>query len=275
MVAALLGRYLQTHTVAILEPQGTIAHEQRNLMVIATLLMLVVVIPVFILAFTIVWKYREGNTDAPYDPDWDHNRTFEAIWWLVPFFIISVLGCIIWQSSYRLDPYKPLQATKKPLTVEVVALQWKWLFIYPEQHIASVNLVQFPVDTPINFKITADAPMNSFWIPQLGGQIYAMPGMTTQLHLLADKLGSYSGSSANLSGVGFADMKFIAKSTTEADFQNWVASTKQSEGMLDQTTYTQLAQPSENNRIVFYRSSDPTLFDHIVMQHMEMEHEGM
>jgi cytochrome o ubiquinol oxidase subunit 2 len=157
-----------------------------------------------------------------------------------------------------------LESNTKPLKIQVVALQWKWLFIYPEQGIATVNFVQFPEQTPINFEITADAPMNSFWIPQLGGQIYAMPGMVAKLHLIADKEGSYRGSSANLSGKGFAGMKFIAKSSSEADFEAWVDSVRQS-GPID---YTKVAEPSEYAPAAFYSLSDDNLFNQIVMKYM-------
>ena len=194
---------LHGHTIDVLVPKGTIAKKELDLLVTATLLMLIVVIPVFVLTFTIAWKYRASNTKAKYTPDWDHNRAIETVWWAIPFVLILILSVITWQSSHELDPFKPLASSKQPITIQVVALQWKWLFIYPEQHIATVNYVQFPVDTPVNFVITSDAPMNSFWIPQLGGQIYAMAGMSTQLHLMATDPGSYNGSSVTPQRTGF------------------------------------------------------------------------
>ena len=180
-------------------------------MIFAALLSLVVVIPVFAMTIYIVWRYRESNQKAKYSPDWDHNSKVETIWWLIPTLLIVVLSVVTWNSSHSLDPFKPIKSSVKPLRVQVIALQWKWLFIYPEQGVASTNILELPVDRPINFEVTADAPMNSFWIPQLGGQIYAMAGMSTQLHLMASEAGTYAGASANLSGKGFAKMKFDTK----------------------------------------------------------------
>jgi cytochrome o ubiquinol oxidase subunit 2 len=230
--------------------------------------MLIVVIPVFVLTFGIAWKYRASNTKAKYSPDWDHNRTAETIWWLIPTAIIGVLAIITWQSSHDLDPYKALDSARKPVTVQVVALQWKWLFIYPEQGIASVNMLEFPEDTPVNFEITGDAPMNSFWIPQLGGQVYAMAGMTTKLHLMADKPGNYDGSSANLSGQGFAGMRFTAKAVTQADFDAWTTSMRRSPTALTTSEYNNLAKPSENNAVKSYVATEPDLYDRIIMKYM-------
>ena len=263
-----VANYLHTHSIAVLNPQGFIANKERGLIVTITLLMLVVVIPVFALTFAIAWKYRESNTAAPYTPEWDHNRWVEAVWWAVPLVLIAIISLISWRSSHELDPFMPLRSNNPPITIQVVALQWKWLFIYPEQNIATVNFVQFPENTPVNFQITADAPMNSFWIPQLGGQIYAMAGMSTQLHLMADKAGSYRGSSANLSGQGFADMKFIAKSSTGGDFDSWIRSVKHSQNNLTLEGYNKLAQPSQNNPVVTYSSKPSTLYDTILTKYM-------
>ncbi len=240
-------------------------------MLITVLLGVIVIIPVFTMLFTIAWKYRADNTKAKYEPEWDHSRLFETIWWGVPCVIILVLGVITWQAAHTLDPYKQLDSKAKPINVQVVALQWKWLFIYPEEQIASVNMVQFPEDRPINFQITADAPMNSFWIPKLGGQIYAMSGMSTNLHLIADHIGEYAGSSANISGEGFAGMKFTAKATSEADFDAWVNTTKQSSNMLDMTEYTKLASPSKDVSPKTYMLMQNDLYDKIVMKYMAPE----
>ena len=262
--------YFHRHTIAVLQPAGQIAQKERNLIIFALLLSVLVVVPVFTMAITIAWKYRENNHKTKkYSPDWDHSRLFESIWWGVPLVIILVLSVVTWRSSHALDPYKTLASTNKPITIQVVALNWKWLFIYPEQNIASVNQVQFPVNTPVNFDITSDTVMNSFWVPSLGGQIYAMPGMMTQLHLMADKAGSYRGSSANISGVGFAGMTFVAKAGSSSDFNNWVQSVKQGSQPLNQSTYKQLAKPSENNSVVYYSSEQPGLFDTTIMKYME------
>lgn len=258
----------QSSNIAILNPKGAIASQQRDLIVAATLLMLIVVVPVFILTFAIAWKYRATNTKARYSPNWDHSRKLETLWWAVPCAIIAVLAVITWQSSHALDPYKPLDMAAKPITIEVVALPWKWLFIYPEQDIATVNFVRFPEDRPVNFRITADAPMNSFWIPQLGGQVYAMAGMETKLHLVADEPGVYRGGSANLSGEGFADMDFEAKATTQAEFDEWVALVKKSPHPLDAARYQSLAAPSKNHPIMSYSTRDADLYDKVIMKYM-------
>jgi len=268
IIAVIVVLFFHNHSLAVLSPKGPIAQKERTLMIIAAILMLVVIIPVFTLTFGIVYKYRASNKKATYSPDWDHSRIVETIWWTIPVILIITLGVITWQSTHALDPYKPLVSKNKPMTIQVVALQWKWLFIYPEQNIASVNYVQFPSQTPINFVITADAPMNSFWIPQLGGQIYAMPGMSTQLHLMADNNGSYYGSSANISGVGFAGMNFTAKSTSQDDFNNWVRNVKQSPNKLSFSQYNTLAQPSTNNPPVYYSSKEAYLYNTIVMKYM-------
>lgn len=252
----------------VLDPKGLIALKERDLMYISTLLMLIVVIPVFILTFAICWRYRATNKSSEYDPNWNHDTLAEAIWWGFPFLIIAILSVVTWKSSHELDPYKSLQTSVKPVKIQVVALQWKWLFIYPEHNIASLNFFQFPEQTPLEFAITADAPMNSFWIPQLGGQIYAMPGMNSQLHLIASETGEFRGSSANLSGEGFAGMHFIAKSSTHADFNQWVESAQSSPNVLDKETYKKLVLPSENNPPGVYVLKDTGLYQQIIMRYM-------
>ncbi|HSH17753.1 MAG TPA: ubiquinol oxidase subunit II [Candidatus Saccharimonadales bacterium] len=264
----LLAWLTRGHTLAVLEPTGIIATQQRDLLVFATVLSLVVIVPVYALTIFIVWKYRAENTKARYTPEWDHNRRLETIWWGIPCAIILVLSVVTWQSSHALDPHKSLTGGSKPVTIEVVALQWKWLFIYPEQNIATVNYVRFPADTPINFKVTADAPMNSFWIPQLGGQIYAMAGMTTQLHLKADELGTYAGSSANISGEGFAGMQFTAHATTQQNFYQWIQKTKRSGLSLDLRGYNALTAPSKNVPAVSFASVESGLYDTIHKKYM-------
>ena len=235
---------------------------------ITLLLGLMVLIPVFIMTFVIAYKYREGNKQAKYSPELVGNLGAELIWWAIPIAIISVLSAIAWNSSHALDPHKPLGIAGDPLTIQVVALDWKWLFIYPGQGIASVNYFQFPVNTPVTFSITSDAPMNSFWIPQLGGQIYAMPGMSTSLHLIANKVGDYDGSSANISGAGFAGMRFTAAASSSAQFADWVQTAKNDPHQLDMNTYSQLAKPSQNNPVALYSSVDNSLYDRVLVKYM-------
>lgn len=253
---------------AVLNPTGLIALKEQDLIYIATPLMLIIVVPVLIMTFAICLRYRSSNKKAEYDPEWSHDTLAESIWWGFPCLIVLLLSIVTWVSSFHLDPYRPFRSAVKPIPIQVVALQWKWLFIYPEQKIASVNFFQFPEGAPLNFDITSDAPMNSFWIPQLGGQIYAMPGMRTKLHLMAYEPGDYRGSSANLSGVGFSGMHFIARSGAQTDFEEWVKSVKQTSNQLDLKEYEKLALPSENNHVEVFNLTDDALFDQIIMKYM-------
>lgn len=256
----------------VLNPAGEIAEKQRNLIIFAALLSLVVVIPVYVLTVSIAWNYREGNKKSRYRPDWDGDRRLETIWWTVPGILIIILSVVTWNSTRDLDPFKPLASSNKTMTVQVVALEWKWLFIYPDQNIASVNSVHLPTDTPVRFEITADAPMNSFWIPRLGGQIYAMSGMSTQLNLIANKPGVYYGSSANLSGRGFAGMNFTATAESDNEFAVWVKEVKQSPDQVTFSAYSKLAKPSQNNRPAYYSGFEPDLFDTVMNKYMPEGH---
>ncbi len=267
--------YANANEIAVFAPKGMIALQERNLIITTTLLMLIVVIPVIVLMFFFAWKYRATNKKAKYTPDWASNETLEAIWWAIPGVIILVLAVITWKSTHELDPYKPLNSSVKPITIQVVALDWKWLFIYPEQHIATVNLVEFPAGTPINFEITADAPMNSFWIPELGGQIYAMPGMKTRLHLIATDVGTFSGTSANFSGPGFSGMKFAARSVSQSEFLEWVSAVKYATSTLTNDEYLRLSAPSKNNPVSLYASVLDGLYDKIIMKFMTPEKDLM
>lgn len=248
----------------VLSPKGTIGIKQRNLIQIATLLMLIVVIPVFFLTALFVWKYRKENQKAPYRPNLDHHFVWEALWWALPLAIILVLSILTWKKSHELDPFRPIDPNLKPLTIQVVALDWKWLFLYPEQRIAFLNFVQFPEKIPLHFLITADAPMNSFWIPQLGGQIYAMPGMQTQIYLKAEERGDFRGSSANLSGKGFSGMKFLARSSSEEEFAKWVAKVQKTAPPLTWEQYQELTKPSEYVPVVNFSLEDEKLFEKIL-----------
>ena len=272
--------------IAVLNPQGVIARQQRDLIVFTTLLSVVVVLPVFTLLGLFAWKYREGNKNATYTPDEDGNKWLEVLWWGVPLIIIVVLGVITWVTTHELDPYKPLKSTVAPLKVQVVALQWKWLFLYPDQGIASVNELRIPAETPINFEITADAPMSAFWIPNLGSQTYAMNGMTSKLSLMADRPGTYRGSNTNINGEGYAGMHFnaIAVPTKDA-FNEWVNGIKNdaSHNHLDSGIYAELAKQSKNNEVTYYHLHEKALYTEIMQKYMgahgemssDESHEGM
>ena len=261
--------YLHGKNFAVLNPAGSIAVKERDLMLVTVTLGLSVIIPVFIMTFLFAWRYREGNKKSKYSPEMSGNRWLETIWWGIPSAIILVLSIITWNSSHSLDPHKALNVgSKPPLTIQVVALDWKWLFIYPRENVASVNWVQLPVGTPVTFNITADAPMNSFWIPQLAGQIYAMPGMSTQLHLIADREGAFEGSSANISGRGFAGMRFTAKAGSDKEFSNWLETARHSPVKLDRATYNDLVKRSENEPVSLYSSVEKNLYDQVVLKYM-------
>ncbi len=262
--AAVTVFYMLNADIAVLNPEGVVARKERDLIIFTTLLGMLIVVPVFAMTFGIAWKYREGNKKAKYTPDWDRNIIAETIWWGIPTIIIGVLSVVTWNSSHQLDPFKPLASEAKPINVQVVALESRWLFIYPEQRIATINYLQIPEKTPINFQVTADAAMNSFWIPQLGGQIYAMAGMSTQLHLMADQPGAYRGSSANLSGPRFSGMNFVAKASSLADFRAWVNQAKQSSTPLDMQAYSKLVKTSSDNPVAYYSGGEPELYDKII-----------
>ena len=253
---------------SVLEPAGVVALGERTLMINATLLMLVVVVPLFVLAFFVAWHWRASNKKATYMPNWEHSRMDELVWWAIPFEIVLVLGALTWSSTHQLDPHKVLQpvgiSTEPPLVVQVVALQWKWLFIYPEQHIATVNMLELPVGRPVQFEVTADAPMNSFWIPQLGGQIYAMTGMSTRLNLIATQPGVFQGGSANYSGDGFAQMQFKTYAVPASDFAAWVHTTASSSQTLNANTYNTLAQPGIELQPQYYVLPNATFYSSIV-----------
>ncbi|WP_137223778.1 ubiquinol oxidase subunit II [Shewanella sp. MEBiC00475] len=253
----------------VLDPKGQIGIDEKHLIIVATLLMLIVVIPVIFMTLFFAWKYRDGRDEEIYAPKWAHSTAIEVVVWVIPIVIVIILGVITWNSTHDLDPYKPLVHDAKPVTVEVVSLDWKWLFIYPEYGIASVNELAFPANVPVNFKITSDTAMNSFFIPQLGSQIYSMAGMATKLHLIANEPGTFEGISANYSGAGFTGMKFNAIATaTAGDFDAWVAKVKQQGNTLDVEQYKQLAQKSENNPVQYYGSVQHGMFNYIVMQYM-------
>ena len=259
--------------MVVLHPAGAVAAQQGHLIVVSTVLMLLVIVPVIALTLLFAWRYRRSNTRATYAPDWDHSTQLELVIWSVPLLIIIALGAVTWISTHTLDPYRPLQrldaarpvaAGMEPLTVEVVALDWKWLFIYPQLGIAVVNDLAAPVDVPITFKITASSVMNSFFIPALAGQIYAMPGMQTELHAVINRAGDYDGFSANYSGAGFSDMRFKFHGMSTGDFERWVQAAKANGRALDRDGYQQLQQPSEHDPVRSYARVAAGLFDAIV-----------
>ncbi|WP_168599581.1 ubiquinol oxidase subunit II [Rhizobium sp. SG741] len=259
--------------MVVMTPSGDIAVQQRNLIIVSVVLMLVIIIPVIFLTLFFAWKYRQSNKEAAYEPDWHHSTRLELVIWSAPLAIIIALGAVTWISTHQLDPYrpldriaadKPISADVKPLTVEVVALDWKWLFFYPDYGIATVNEMAAPVDRPINFKITASSVMNSFFIPALAGQIYAMPGMETKLHAVINHPGEFQGLSANYSGAGFSHMRFKFHGLNQADFDQWIQKAKSQGTALGRPEYLSLAQPSERNPVQYFNAVDDGLYNAIL-----------
>lgn len=254
--------------IMMFNPQGVIAKDELDLMITAVGLMLIIVIPVIIATFVIAYRYRASNTKAKYTPEFEHSAKLEAVWWTIPIIIIVILGTITWISTHKLDPYRPLNSAVKPVRIQVVSLEWRWLFIYPDQGIATLNFVEFPVNTPINFSITSDAPMNSFMIQQLAGQIYSMAGMQTQLHLMADQPGIYNGRSVSFSGDGFAGMTFNAKAVSASEFNQWVATVQKSSNPLTLNAYNNLVPPSRDDSVQYFSPVADNLFNNIIMKYM-------
>ena len=268
---------LQGNDVRLLNPAGRIASEQRHLLIVSTLVLLVIAIPTLTLFYFTAWKYRDTSRKAPYNPNINQSKKLIFTIWAAPFAIMIILASIMWPATHRLAPQKHIDNGVKPLTVQVIAMRWKWLFIYPEQNIATVNYVQIPVDTPVRFEITADeTPMSSFWIPHLGGQLYAMTGHTNLLNLIAEEKGDFEGSTAEINGAGFAGMKFIARASTLEDFNTWVGETKSSSLILDDMEYKKLLVPSENNQMAVYSEANPDIYNAMLIKYMgsQNQHTG-
>ena len=250
----------------VLDPQGPIASAERLLLVNSTAIMLVVVIPVIVATLAFAWWYRESNARATRSLDESYEGRVEFVVWSIPALTVILLGGVIWIGSHQLDPRTPIPAKSDPLRVDVVALDWKWLFIYPDHGIASVNQLVIPTETPVEFRLTSATVMNSFFVPQLGSQIYAMGGMITHLHLLADNPGEYPGFSANFSGDGFSDMRFIARAVPAGDFNAWLEQARGTGSALDDAGYAELAKPSKAVPPATYRSVEPKMFERILDQ---------
>lgn len=259
--------------MVLMNPSGDVALQERNLIIASTALMLLIILPVMIATVLFAWRYRASNTKAAYAPDWHHSTQLEVLIWTAPLLIIIALGALTWISTHVLDPFRPIgriDASRpvvvgtKPLEVDVVSLDWKWLFIYPEQGVATVNELAAPIDRPLDFHITSGTVMNTFFIPAMAGQIYAMAGMETRLSAVMNKVGTYSGYSGMYSGAGFSDMNFKFNAMQPQDFDAWVARAKQADMTLDAARFMLLSKPSEKVRPQFYASVQPDLFTKVV-----------
>jgi len=256
----------------VLDPKGPVAAAERLIMLNSTGIMLAIVIPTMIATLGVAWWFRSSNTRARYLPDFDYSGRLELLVWSIPIMTILLVGGVAWLSSYDLDPPKALTSAVKPVRVQVVALDWKWLFIYPDEGIAAVNQLTVPVGAPIDFELTSSGVMNSFFVPQLAGQIYTMSGMVTRLHLRADHAGTYRGMSANYSGAGFSDMYFNVNAVPAEKFAQWVAETRTSGPVLDAQSYAELAKPSQAVAPFTYRDVAPNLFNGISSTAMQPVH---
>lgn len=281
VAAAVLSSLAGCSKAVLLNPAGDIAAQQGDLVVKATLLMLIIIIPVIALTLFFAWKYRQSNpanTEDDYDPDWHHSTTLELVIWTVPLMIIIALGAMTWISTHKLDPYrpldrisasKPLDTQSTPMEVQVVALDWKWLFFYPEQGIATVNELAAPVDRPILFKLTASSTMNAFYVPDLAGMIYAMPGMQTELNAVINQPGVFPGMASHYSGQGFSGMTFKFHGLSQTGFEQWVAKAKAEGKPLTSAAYLQLANPSERNPVQRFASVEEGLYDKVLNRCVE------
>lgn len=274
LVLFILWFLLKDTTIDVLMPKGVIAEQQRTLFIVATTLSLLVVVPVFFMLGLFALKYRADKAHDDYQPEWKENSKLEMIWWGVPMVIIGILAVITWQTSHSLDPYKKIEANHPAVTVEVVALRWKWLFIYPDEGLATVNYLTMPKDVPVHFKLTADAPMSAFWIPALGSQIYNMNGMTSELNLLATENGTYTGYSTNINGTGYADMKFDVDVIPHDKFHDWVDAQRAKHLQpMDQDMFDTLRAASTGDPRTTYYLADPDLYNNVIglyMNHLKM-----
>ncbi|MBP7242716.1 ubiquinol oxidase subunit II [Amaricoccus sp.] len=278
LLALLAAPILAGCDMVVLSPSGHIAARQRDLLISSTLLMLVIVIPVMVLTAFFAWRYS-ARRGARYEPNWSHSTGLELLIWTAPLMIIICIGAITWVGTHLLDPFRPLEhigerrpvpANETPLEIEVVALDWKWLFIYPEYGVATVNDAAAPIDRPIRFKLTASSVMNAFYVPALAGMIYAMPAMESQLNAVINVPGDYEGFSSNYSGAGFSGMRFRFHGMARADFDVWLAKARiDGGGALDRARYLELAKPSENVAPMSFDDVDPDLFRRIVSRCVE------
>jgi cytochrome o ubiquinol oxidase subunit II len=265
---ALLTAGLSACDRGVLDPAGPVGASERNILFVSLAIMLAIVIPVIIATLWIAFRFRASNTRAQYSPTFTHSGRIELITWSIPALVIFFLGGLAWTSSFRLDPAHPLESRAKPVEIQVVSLDWKWLFIYPEQHVASINRMVVPVGVPLRLRLTSASVWNVFWVPQLGSMLYCMYGMAGTLHLEADRPGVYRGVSAMISGDGFADMHFDAEAVSSDDFTNWVSATQASGPALDDGAYRALLRQSSNVPPQTYRSVRPGLFEAIVTREL-------
>ena len=261
-------------TEGVLDPKGPITFAERQILLNATGIMLAIVIPTMLATLGVAFWFRASNARARYQPNFKYSGRIELLVWSIPLMTVLLVGTVAWISAYDLDPPKPIASSARPVKVQVVSLDWKWLFIYPEQGVASVNQLTIPLGTPVSLELTSSGVMNSFFVPQLAGQIYTMAGMVTHLNLQADHLGTYRGMSANFSGEGFADMHFNVDVAPPEKFADWMAATRSTGPVLDTQAYADLVKPSKAVAPFTYRSITPGLFASILSAELQPD-EGL
>jgi cytochrome o ubiquinol oxidase subunit 2 len=268
LIAGLTG--CQNHFDGMLNPKGIIAIQERKLFFDTMGIMLIVVLPVIIMSFAFVYHYQISHRIRDYKPNWSHNHLLESIWWAIPCVIIFVLAVITWKKSHELDPFKPIPGnTEKPMLVQVIALPWKWLFIYPDQHIATINYLEIPVGKQVEYQLTTDnVPLSAFFIPQLGSQIYTTTGMRTRLHLIASEKGVYDGFNTQFNGDGFSDMHFEVHVVDPSEMQNWINDVKKSSNALSETTYAELLNPTIGDKPKLFGNVTSGIFDNVIHTYM-------
>lgn len=267
IISALLAIFfvLASEKTLILHPKGIIAQSELELIITNIILMLIIIVPTYLLLFVVVYKYFIKKEGATYDPEHTLGPVKQLFMWGLPSIVVAVMAIVTWDATHKLNPYKPLESEVTPLSVQVVAMDWKWLFIYPELEVATLNYFPIPEQTPIHLQLAADgSPMNSFWIPQLSGQIYSMTGMSTQLYLMADHPGKYVGRAVEINGEGYSDMTFSVQSFSIKDFEAWVSQAKKGDLHLTEEVYNELVQPSINKSILLFSEVEKDLYHKII-----------
>jgi cytochrome o ubiquinol oxidase subunit 2 len=250
----------------ILDPQGPIGAAEKTILIDSLAIMLAIVLPTIVAVFGFAWWFRASNPKARYLPHWAYSGRIELVVWSIPTLTIILLGGVAWLGAHQLDPARAVEGSARPLTIQAVSLDWKWLFIYPDQQVATINTLTVPAGVPLHFELTSSSVMNVFFIPQFGSMIYTMNGMATQLNLRADRLGTFGGLSAHFSGDGFSDMHFDVHVVPSEQFSKWAQQASHAEKPLDEASYSEIARPSTRHQPAIYRLADPHLFHAIVMQ---------
>lgn len=265
ILVTMAGCSIQSH--GFLQPAGTIAIAEKRLLIEVILLMLIVVVPVLVLTPLLIWRYRSKNTSSAYRPEWEFSLLLELLVWGVPILLVAIIGYMVWVNTLALDPYRALKSVEKPVEIQVVGLDWKWLFIYPEQNVATINQLVFPVNRPVHLTLTSDSVMLSLLIPRLVGQIYAMPGMKTQLNFQAVQTGHYLGENTQYNGTGFSQQKFTALALSPDEFLTWVQQVHTQGNPLDQATYAKIAAHGVSPHFIYFSSVNGSLFESILARY--------